>query len=539
VDISIVEKVPVLVFIHGGSFETGSGSLPVLNGEYLSRKLGSLVVTFNYRLSIFGFAGIKLSNYHLENPGFADQSLAIRYIQKYIAFFGGDVNNITLFGQSAGALSAIVQAKFHSIRNLILSSPPAIKFTPKSHAQHFFNNLTNALECGVDLIEDCFEKSSFRDILDAQETVLMKSFNEFKFNDFLRPVEDSQYLIKHPFDMIKDLKGVNIMLGTTMDETFRIIQLSVPVSIDKSMADIILNVMIGKKDSARLNDLYNPAQSNDYRNYITKVTTDYLFVCPTREYAARSSSFSNIFIYDWQDYWTGGSNDPIGRICSTYACHTTDLVFLFNPVQNQISQQRSEVFKTYFAEFIKYGHPGSVGTLNWDPISSDYIPILTIPSGNSQIYLNTNITSNVCNYWNQNEYQFHRPEYSNTFQREIHPLLFLSILFLFLLLIGIQIILLIVTKFRRTQFYINITKLYTDKENKQPLELDIYLQKRFNFTPNPTIIEIKNLVYEVEVNGLYKKILNNIDCEFKPGLTAIMGVSGSGKSTLVSLVHII
>ncbi len=105
------DKLPVLVYIHGGAFKGGSGSVALYNGENLAKK-GIVVVTINYRLGIFGFfTHPELSQESLQNTsgnyGLLDQIAALKWIQKNISKFGGNPNNITISGQSAGARSVM------------------------------------------------------------------------------------------------------------------------------------------------------------------------------------------------------------------------------------------------------------------------------------------------------------------------------------------------------------------------------------------------------------------------------------------------
>lgn len=105
------ERLPVMVWIHGGSFETGSGSMAVYDGRHLAAR-GVVVVTINYRLGPFGFlAHPALSAESPEgvsgNYGLLDQIAALRWVQRNIAGFGGDPGNVTVFGESAGAISIL------------------------------------------------------------------------------------------------------------------------------------------------------------------------------------------------------------------------------------------------------------------------------------------------------------------------------------------------------------------------------------------------------------------------------------------------
>lgn len=101
------EKRPVMIWIHGGAFSQGSGAMPTFNGEGFAQK-GVVLVTINYRLGIFGlFAHPDLTeetDYEASgNYGLLDQVAALEWIQENISAFGGDPENVTVFGQSSGA----------------------------------------------------------------------------------------------------------------------------------------------------------------------------------------------------------------------------------------------------------------------------------------------------------------------------------------------------------------------------------------------------------------------------------------------------
>jgi para-nitrobenzyl esterase len=103
------DRLPVMVWIHGGGLTRGSSTTPMYDGENLARK-GAVVVTLNYRLGIFGFfAHPELtaeSPHHASgNYGLLDQIAALQWVKKNIAAFGGDPNRVTIFGESAGSWS--------------------------------------------------------------------------------------------------------------------------------------------------------------------------------------------------------------------------------------------------------------------------------------------------------------------------------------------------------------------------------------------------------------------------------------------------
>jgi len=102
-------RLPVIVFIHGGGFSGGAGSIQIYNGEHLAAQ-GVVLVTINYRLGVFGFLahpGLTAESDHHSsgNYGLLDQIAALKWVQANIAGFGGDPHRVTIWGQSAGAFS--------------------------------------------------------------------------------------------------------------------------------------------------------------------------------------------------------------------------------------------------------------------------------------------------------------------------------------------------------------------------------------------------------------------------------------------------
>lgn len=99
------KPLPVLVWIHGGGFLSGSGTTVIYGPDYIIEK-GVLMVSFNYRTGLFGFLSFKDPELGLPgNAGLKDQVMAMKWVKENIASFGGDPNNITLAGESAGGAS--------------------------------------------------------------------------------------------------------------------------------------------------------------------------------------------------------------------------------------------------------------------------------------------------------------------------------------------------------------------------------------------------------------------------------------------------
>jgi para-nitrobenzyl esterase len=111
---SATDRLPVMVWIHGGGFQAGAGAEPRHDGEAFARK-GVVLVHFNYRLGVFGFLAHPELTRESDrkasgNYGLLDQIAALRWVKDNIAAFGGDSRNVTIFGESAGsfAVSALM-----------------------------------------------------------------------------------------------------------------------------------------------------------------------------------------------------------------------------------------------------------------------------------------------------------------------------------------------------------------------------------------------------------------------------------------------
>ncbi|KAL4950663.1 Alpha/Beta hydrolase protein [Aspergillus filifer] len=157
------EKKAVLMFVHGGAYMQGAGSVGFYDGSEVVKEHGDvLVVTFNeaaadesydsYRLNVFGFPNAPGLNLADQNVGFLDQRLAVEWVHRNIANFGGDPDRILLFGQSAGSGSVDTYAYAYPDNPLVsaialLSGTASI--LPNLDLSHSnWNNLSTALGCG-------------------------------------------------------------------------------------------------------------------------------------------------------------------------------------------------------------------------------------------------------------------------------------------------------------------------------------------------------------------------------------------------------
>ncbi|CAO2649032.1 Nn.00g099810.m01.CDS01 [Neocucurbitaria sp. VM-36] len=144
-------KKPVLVFLHGGRFQIPGPHSPFYSGQYLSDAEDVVVVTPNYRLGIFGFAGAPGVE---ANAALLDHRAAVEWVRDNIAGFGGDPSRIVIFGQSAGGASVDYWSFAHKedpiVSGLIPMSGTSLSFLPntKEYAQSLWYNVSQTIGCG-------------------------------------------------------------------------------------------------------------------------------------------------------------------------------------------------------------------------------------------------------------------------------------------------------------------------------------------------------------------------------------------------------
>jgi para-nitrobenzyl esterase len=209
-------KRPVLVWIHGGGFNSGSGGIPIYHGQQLANR-GILVVTINYRVNVFGFlahpdltreAGPAAGT----NFGLQDILASLRWVRQNIAKFGGDPDAVTIAGQSAGAgavhaLIASPPAKGLFARAIVQSSFPARPTKPLAAAEQ--DGLTFGAENNAPVL------AALR-AMSAEALQPSRGSNAIRF----APVVDGVLLPRSPEDALRTGRAadVPVLAGFTADE---------------------------------------------------------------------------------------------------------------------------------------------------------------------------------------------------------------------------------------------------------------------------------------------------------------------------------
>ena len=224
------DKLPVMVWIHGGSFYMGSGSQALYDGRYLAASGRAIVVTLNYRLGAFGFLRLcDLCNIPATgNEGLMDQLAALHWVRENIAAFGGAPENITLFGESAGAMSiaSLISAcpqqgqplcgqLFH--KAIVQSGNPGV-FHQTDNANVLAENFVDSLaSCGAGPIAG----ASTQQILAAQAALVDNPQTDARWGHLpFKPVQDGQFLQRSTADALKSpaAASVAMMVGSNSDE---------------------------------------------------------------------------------------------------------------------------------------------------------------------------------------------------------------------------------------------------------------------------------------------------------------------------------
>lgn len=382
--ISADEKLPVGIYIHGGGFETGFSYLNAYDGESFGKR-GIVIVTIPYRLNLFGF----LANEDLEaedpngstgNYGIMDQIAAVEWVKRNIAAFGGDPNNMTLFGQSAGGMSvqclcqsplmngnmkrAIMQSGGGIPKNSMLDQKP--KDVALNIGKKFFEFI------GVKNIEAARE-------LDAN--FLIDKYQEFKkvtatgLNLLFTPIVDGYVITESATDYFMSGKhdDIEYMVGCTADEMRDKNALAPSYEVQKVMAE--------KRFGENLTVKYLKAIKADQPelckqfyedNFGDEILASDIAWCENQVMLNRKPSYAYYFTYV-----PPGAEDVGAHHSVEHHFVFQTLIRSFRPYTG-FDYDLSNKLSTYWANFIKTGNPNGDGLLEWAPYSKESPKLLEI-----------------------------------------------------------------------------------------------------------------------------------------------------------------
>ena len=321
---------PVLVFIHGGAFIGGSSAAVVHAGTNFARA-GIVYVAINYRLGIEGFLPIPGVP---TNLGLRDQVAALEWVRDNIAEFGGDPGNVTVAGESAGAMSiANLMASPLAqglIKRAIVQSGHGSMVRPVGIAQRVV--LAAASHLQVPATAEGFAQCSAAQCAAAVDAVSRPEMRmdlrddtgwdaAFGLSRFL-PVYGDDVLPLHPLAALAKGAGsdVDLLIGTTREE-MNIYMVPTGVRAAVNAASAIAMLAASSPSAPELLHAYGLKDAERPGDALCTAMTDLVFRLPARQFATAHRGRTHLYEFAWRSPACGGE---LG------ACHALELPFVFN-----------------------------------------------------------------------------------------------------------------------------------------------------------------------------------------------------------------
>jgi carboxylesterase type B len=357
----------VMLWFHGGGFVEGFGH----NGEVLAVKGDVVVVTINYRLGALGFL-YSGSDDAPGNLGLWDQVLAMEWVRDNIVYFGGNPEQITIFGESAGSrsisLHLVSPHSRHLFKNAIMMSGSAfslLSYSEPEFVRNTYLRLAKLLGCNdrndfSPKVMQCLRDISPENLVEAQHS---KDIHLYSFGFSSNIIYGDKFMPEKPIVMLRNgdyKKKINLMVSTTDEEGSWIMtkidsvrfsrENPINLTRDKAFSElqkltdsIKIEPKINGKNVAKF--YFERLPENNYdllRRTIAIALGDFFISCPTL-------SFANI-LFDkntkdnqiYQFYWTS----KLGKYCGPWhgACHGSDVGPAFGyPFRRQSSDIEREV----------------------------------------------------------------------------------------------------------------------------------------------------------------------------------------------------
>jgi para-nitrobenzyl esterase len=361
---------PVMVWIHGGAFSNGSSAIPQYDGSRFARD-GVVCVTINYRLGADGFLFLGDG---ISNLGLLDQIAALEWVQENIAAFGGDTNNVTIFGESAGGMSvstllSMPRAK-GLFRRVIAQSGAAHHVISPATAQRVGQYLAEKL--GVEPTRKAIATVPTDRLLEAQMALSADAFGnpdperwgEVAANLMpFEPVIDEDILPTRPIDSIVGGAGteVDVMIGTNADEEMLFL---VPNgAINHINEDILVGAVAayGLPVSETIATYRSIRPDASAGELYSSIVTDWFFRIPAIRLAeAHTKGSGATYMYEFA--WKSPKFD--GKLG---ACHALEIPFVFDTLDkegyeelmgSEPPQQLANAMHAAWVSFATSGSPG-------------------------------------------------------------------------------------------------------------------------------------------------------------------------------------
>ncbi|MFX1573530.1 MAG: carboxylesterase/lipase family protein [Promethearchaeota archaeon] len=359
-------KRPVMFWIHGGGFLTGSAF--IYDGARLVLRGDVVVVSINYRLGYLGFFYMPDMPDTTANAGLLDMIAALKWVKENISKFGGDPNNVTIFGESAGSMAVATLLAMPSAKGLFHRA-----ILQSGAANIFSFNPGSAIKVYEELIQKLGIEKGDIDALRKlpAENFIVPQMNLTGFQARglrVGPVVDKSTLPVHPLEAISKgfAKDIDIFIGSNLDEAKLFLMMN-PKAFELTEDGLykIVNTFMrftNQKESKakELIDKYRELRKTP-RDIADAISTDYTFRIPAIHLAEEQSKYQkNVYMYlfTWQSPLGGGKYG---------AMHALDLPFVFNilpdrdvwifPPKTEETQKLSEQMMDAWIAFARSGNP--------------------------------------------------------------------------------------------------------------------------------------------------------------------------------------
>jgi para-nitrobenzyl esterase len=370
---------PVMCYIHGGAYASGSGSSPLYDGVRLCQRGDVVVVTMNHRLSAFGYLFLQ----RLGDVGFADSGnvgmldlvLALRWVHDNIAAFGGDPQRVMLFGQSGGGAKIATLLAMPAARGLLhraaTMSGQQLTASGPLHATRRAETLLQALQLPPERLAEIRSIPADRLLAALSEADPFIERGSLYFG----PVLDGRSLTRHPFypDAPALSRTIPMIIGNTRDETRTLIGGAEPDSFSLTWEQLPARLARHMRV-----DIAPETVIREYRTWYPTYSPSEVFFAATTasrswraavvEAELRALQGSPVFAYqlDWPSPLAGGKFG---------APHTHDIPLVFDNIASEGSltgtgaqaQQLADQMSDAFIAFARTGNPNHRGIPHWRP----------------------------------------------------------------------------------------------------------------------------------------------------------------------------
>lgn len=378
------ESLPVMVWIHGGGFITGSGDQ--FDPTRLTETQQVISVSFNYRLGPLGYLSHPELGEASGNFGSLDQQLAMKWVKDNIESFGGDPDNITIFGESAGGMSVGVQMLMPASKGLfdkaIMQSGPFLTgslLNTRSQADAQGETYAKNAGCPED------SEATLACLLDlpaGKATTISGSTQGVMVSEW-GPTYETQVIPNSPNDAMAsgDYNQVPVINGTNANEgnLFAYYMEKGGQLKDHAAVKAMLEQQYGADLAAEIMQVYPRSQYPSAARLYAQVMTDSMFACPAFDANKLLAEQVPVYAYEFTDQQAPILLPQSPAFANLGAYHAADIVYVFQtdfdlakPTQLSESQKAlSDQIQRYWASFARTGTPNSGDDFNWHQASVD------------------------------------------------------------------------------------------------------------------------------------------------------------------------